>query len=221
MGITRSSAHKRRLTGGKRKLIRKKRKFELGRPAANTKLGPRRVHHVRCMGGLIKKRALRLDAGNFSWGSEAVGRKVRIIDVVYNASNNELVRTKTIVKNCIVLVDATPFKQYYEQHYGITLGKKRKDQTEETKPSKAQLSRQKTRFLDPALEEQFNSGRLLACISTAPGQCGRADGYLLEAKELEFYQKKIQKKGTQIKRDEIKRLCTDINQKQKSKANPK
>jgi len=151
------------------------------------------------MGGLIKKRALRLDAGNFSWGSEAVGRKVRIIDVVYNASNNELVRTKTIVKNCIVVVDATPFKQYYEQHYGITLGKKRKDQTEETKLSKAQLSRQKTRFLDPALEEQFNSGRLLACISTSPGQCGRADGYLLEAKELEFYQKKIQKKGKAAK----------------------
>ena len=37
-GISRDSWHKRRATGGKRKPIRKKRKFELGRPAANTKV---------------------------------------------------------------------------------------------------------------------------------------------------------------------------------------
>lgn len=30
--------------------------------------------------------------------------KTRILDVVYNASNNELVRTKTLVKNAIVVV---------------------------------------------------------------------------------------------------------------------
>ena len=34
--------------------------------------------------------------------------------VVYNASNNELVRTKTLVKNAIVQIDATPFRQWYE-----------------------------------------------------------------------------------------------------------
>ena len=28
-----------------------------------------------------------------------------IIDVVYNAANNELVRTKTLVKNAIVVID--------------------------------------------------------------------------------------------------------------------
>lgn len=48
--------------------------------------------------------------------------------------------------------------------------------------------------LDSHLEDQFASGRLLACIASRPGQCGRADGYILEGKELEFYQKKIQKK---------------------------
>lgn len=45
-GISRDHWHKRRATGGKRKPIRKKRKFELGRPAANTKLGPQRIHTV-------------------------------------------------------------------------------------------------------------------------------------------------------------------------------
>ncbi|VDI27541.1 Hypothetical predicted protein [Mytilus galloprovincialis] len=55
--------------------MRKKRKFELGRPPANTKkgrqLGTQRIHTVRTMGGNKKYRALRLDQGNFSWGSEA------------------------------------------------------------------------------------------------------------------------------------------------------
>ena len=50
---------------------------------------------------------------------------------------------------------------------------------------------QKIRSLDQKLEEQFASGRLLACISSRPGQCGRADGYILEGKELEFYQRKL------------------------------
>ena len=35
-----------------------------------THLGGTRVHPVRCRGGIIKQRALRLDTGNFSWGSE-------------------------------------------------------------------------------------------------------------------------------------------------------
>ena len=46
LGISRDHWHKRRATGGKRKPIRKKRKFELGRPAANTKLGTQRIHTV-------------------------------------------------------------------------------------------------------------------------------------------------------------------------------
>lgn len=74
----------------------------------------------------MKWRALRLDTGNYSWGSEAVTRKTRLLDVVYNASNNELVRTQTLVKSAIVQVDAAPFKQWYLQHYGVEIGRKKK-----------------------------------------------------------------------------------------------
>lgn len=102
-----------------------KRKYELGRPAANTKLGIRRVRTVRVRGGNLKARALRLNHGNFAWGSESCTRKARIIDVVYNASNNELVRTKTLVKNCIVLIDSAPFRQWYESHYATSIGKRK------------------------------------------------------------------------------------------------
>ena len=159
----------------------------------------------------MKWRALRLDTGNYSWGSEAVTRKTRILDVVYNASNNELVRTQTLVKSAIVQVDAAPFKQWYLQHYGVEIGRKKKATsikkegeeaeaaaTEEVKKSnhvtRKLEKRQNNRKLDPHIEEQFGGGRLLACISSRPGQCGRADGYILEGRELEFYMKKSQRK---------------------------
>merc|ERR1739841_441442 len=56
--------------------------------------------------------------------------------------------------------------------------------------------RKKEGKVDQALEEEFMTGRVLASISSRPGQCGRADGYILEGKELEFYLRKIKaKKG--------------------------
>lgn len=102
-------------------------RYELGRQAAMTKLSSNKtVRRIRVRGGNFKFRALRLDTGNFSWGSEAVTRKTRVLDVVYNASNNELVRTQTLVKNAIIQVDAAPFRQWYNQHYGVDIGKKKK-----------------------------------------------------------------------------------------------
>jgi ribosomal protein S8E len=38
------------------------------------------------------------------------------LEKVYNASNNELVRTNTLVKGAIIQVDATPFRVWYEAH---------------------------------------------------------------------------------------------------------
>ena len=200
MGISRDSRHKRRATGGKKAQDRKKRKFALGRQPAMTKIGAKRVHEVRTRGGNTKWRALRLDSGNYSWGSEVCTRKTRILDVVYNSSNNELVRTKTLVKNSVVQIDATPFRQWYEAHYGVTVGKKKKAKKADEAGDDAKKSshvqrklaqRQKDRVLDQALDDQFASGRLLAVISSRPGQSGRCDGYILEGKELEFYNRKL------------------------------
>jgi len=309
--------------------MRKKRKFELARPAALTKLGSKRIHLVRVRGGHFKHRALRLDTGNFSWGTESITRKTRLLGVVYNASNNELVRTNTLVKNSIIQIDAAPFRQWYEKFYGTSIGKKKQQTKTKTKAKKetakkeakkegvskegakkeaktkaketpkqaapkeaakskeaakakqeapkakdaakskeagskaakdaskkevakpkeaaktketaktkeakgekpkeeakkkeakakpktkeaakavAEPSAKKSRSLitkihkrnkghtlEVPLEEQFATGRLLACISSRPGQSGRCDGYILEGKELEFYSKKIQKKKT-------------------------
>ncbi|CDF37189.1 40S ribosomal protein S8 [Chondrus crispus] len=199
MGISRDSRHKRRLTGGKHPYFRKKRKFELGRQPSMTKLGTKLVRPVRVRGGNLKMRALRLETGNFSWGSEGFSGKSRILNVVYNASNNELVRTNTLVKGCIVQIDATPFRQYYHRHYGIDIGKKKAGEGAGEVISAKRAEKQKKRAegrleLDQGVADLFQSGRLLASLSSRPGQCGRADGYLLEGKELEFYTRMMQKK---------------------------
>merc|ERR1712203_522202 len=117
MGISRDSRHKHRLTGGRMPIHKKKRKFESGRPAANTKLGPKKVRPVRTRGGHSKFRALANDHGNFNWSSQGVTRKTTVINSVYNATNNELVRTNTLVKNSIILIDATPFNNWLNEHY--------------------------------------------------------------------------------------------------------
>jgi len=201
MGISRDSRHKRAATGAKRAHYRKKRAFEKGRQPANTRIGPKRIHLVRTRGGNRKFRALRLEAGSFSWGSEGVSRKTRVIGVVYHPSNNELVRTNTLTKAAVVQIDATPFRTWYEAHYGTGVGRRRQqkgaDTAEVTKKSKSvekkQAARQAAGKVEPALERQFEAGRLYAVISSRPGQSGRCDGYLLEGEELSFYTRAIRK----------------------------
>ncbi|RNC50649.1 40S ribosomal protein S8, partial [Trypanosoma cruzi] len=219
MGIVRSRLHKRKITGGKTKIHRKRMKAELGRLPAHTKLGARRVSPVRARGGNFKLRGLRLDTGNFAWGTEAIAQRARILDVVYNATSNELVRTKTLVKNCIVVVDAAPFKLWYAKHYGIDLdaakSKKTAQSTTEKKKSKKTshamtekydvkkasdelkrkwMLRRENHKIEKAVADQLKEGRLLARITSRPGQTARADGALLEGAELQFYLKKLEKK---------------------------
>ncbi|CAG5136373.1 unnamed protein product, partial [Candidula unifasciata] len=148
-------------------------------------LRAKRIHTVRTMGGNKKYGALRQDHGNFSWGSEAITRKTRVIDVVYNPSNNEFVRTKTPVKSSIIQIDSTPFRQWYEAMLNKVRSKKTQKKYDE---------RKKQAKVEQALEEQFATRRVLAKISSRPGQCGRVDGYILEGKELEFYSRKLKSK---------------------------
>ena len=167
------------------------------------------------------------------------------------------VRTQTLVKNAIIQVDANPFKQWYQQHYGAEIGAKKRSaaaqaaaaetaveeksasnhvkrklavrameglclrasavhahhQSYQQCPTVSDMGRSTMRIwccictmtrdlscslrrvqvrtkghvVDTALDEQFATGRLYACIASRPGQCGRCDGYILEGKELEFY----------------------------------
>ena len=104
-----------------------------------------------------------------------------------------------MTRSAVVQVDATPFRQWYEAHYGQPLGRRRQAKTEEeVKLSKSVESKQHDRFVASgkaaaALERQFEAGRLYAVISSRPGQSGRCDGYILEGEELAFYQRAIRK----------------------------
>jgi small subunit ribosomal protein S8e len=117
-------------------------------------------------------------------------------------ANNELVRTNTLTKSAVIQIDAAPFRQWYEAHYGTSLGRKRQQKAggeakEEKKPSKSveqkHAERQKAGKIEAAVERQFEAGRLYAVVASRPGQSGRADGYILEGEELAFYQRAIRK----------------------------
>ncbi|KAL7715650.1 40S ribosomal protein S8 [Entamoeba marina] len=235
MGITRDSKHKRRATGGKKNNMSKKKKYNMGRQPSNTRLGSLRIHNVRCRYGLTKKRALRLETGNFSWISQSMTHTSRILNVVYNASNNDFVRTNTLVKNAIVEIDPAPFRLWFLKFYGKDIAAKDyyqqleqvefktekkvvlpKEDAKGEKTLAHQIAEAQVSLMNPtktmqkkysnklnllkkikfedAMLNGFQSGKLLACISSRPGQVGRVDGYILEGKELEFYAKKLQSK---------------------------
>lgn len=123
---------------------------------------------MRARGGSIKHRALRLDSGNYSWGSEGIARKARVIGVVYHPSNNELVRTNTLTKSAVVQIDAAPFRQWFESHYGASVGRRRQtkagEKEEEKKKSKSVEKKQADRLkssgkVEPAIERMYNDIR--------------------------------------------------------------
>ena len=98
----------------------------------------------------------------------------------FHPSNNELVRTNTLTKSAVVQVDAAPFRQWFEAHYGQSLGRRRQQKSttteggEEKKKSKSVDTKQAARYaaqgkVDPALERQFEAGRLYAVVASRPG----------------------------------------------------
>merc|ERR1712113_582024 len=211
MGISRDSRHKRRLTGGRMPIHKKKRKFESGKPAANTKLAAKRIRLVRKRGGHCKHRALRLNMGNFMWQSENVTKKSKIVNVVYNPVSNELVRTNTLTKGTIVYIDATPFGQYVQGHYFAKYDTTKDDKINwdwETKAENKDFRLDKEKrdtqatckyrrintTIESAIQSSLSKGSILARITSRPGQMGRCDGVILEGKELEFYARHIKKK---------------------------
>lgn len=124
---------------------------------------------------------------------------------MYNPTNAELVRTNTLTKGAIVTIDATPFRQFYATKYNQILGQKKGkganpadqaivDRTKSKHLQRKLDGRKAASKVDSGINDQAATGRVLARISSRPGQSGRGDGYILEGKELEFYQRKIAKK---------------------------
>ena len=102
---------------------------------------------------------------------------------------------------------AVPVCRWFETHYHVKVGEKGADKaiTNVAAPADVKQSHslknkvaglQRSVVVDPKVVEQFQTGKVLAAVSSRPGQSGRVDGYILEGAELEFYQRKLALKKT-------------------------
>ena len=103
------------------------------------------------------------------------------------------------MKNAIVVIDATPFRQWFEAHYALPLGHKKNAKL--TEAEEALLNKKKSKRPRSKLFLRTNSFQVAFRLQFPPGpDSGRSDGYILERKELEFYLKKIKfKKGNKYR----------------------
>ena len=176
MGLSKSNRHKRKKTGGKKSLYCKKRKFNMARQPSNTKIGEDRLQRLRCRGGNIKMRALRLSSGSYTSKTHGFACKAKICQVLYHPSSNELMRTNTLTKGAVVSLESPFFKEKFDAALREEEGLREKD---------------------PLFFDSLDSGKVYGIISSRPGQCGRADGYILQGDELGFYVNKFKKKAKQ------------------------
>lgn len=112
---------------------------------------------------------------------------------VYSASHNELVYTKTLVKNCLVLIDNTSCWQWYESQNALPLGH-RKGAKLISEKEEILLKKRSKKIQNEYDDRKQNNkisclGRsrpsrasVLPVLSKDGGQCGRADSYVLGAR---------------------------------------
>ena len=93
---------RRKSTGGRYIRFRKKRKFELGRPPAETLFGPEKKKFTRTMGGNRKIRLQRTQQANVLDPATNTAKKVEIRDVLENQANTDFARRKIITRGALI-----------------------------------------------------------------------------------------------------------------------
>jgi small subunit ribosomal protein S8e len=94
--------HKRKKTGGKKRIWRKKRKYEMGGVPTETELGETRLKVERVKGGLFKIRLLRAEWANVYDPEAKKVSKTKILKVIENPANREYSRRGVISKGAII-----------------------------------------------------------------------------------------------------------------------
>jgi len=89
-------------TGGEVKIHRKKRKYDKGSLPFLTKIGEERRKIERRRGGTKKVRALSVEFANVFDPKTKKTKKVKILGVLENPANPELVRREVITKGAII-----------------------------------------------------------------------------------------------------------------------
>ena len=104
MSVWHGDQHKRKDSGGKKRVNRKKRRFEKGFFPAETALGKQKNKIIRKHGGNEKNRLLSVDQVNIS-DSSGKTSKVEILRVIENPANVDYDRRGVITKGTMI---ATP-----------------------------------------------------------------------------------------------------------------
>ncbi|TET56309.1 30S ribosomal protein S8e [Candidatus Bathyarchaeota archaeon] len=102
MSVWHGGSHKKKLTGGRKRAYRKKRKFERGAFPAETILGERRMKKSRRQGGNVKIRVLSERQANISNPTTGKTENTEIIRVVNNPVNIDYDRRGVITKGTII-----------------------------------------------------------------------------------------------------------------------
>ncbi|MCD6248691.1 MAG: 30S ribosomal protein S8e [Hadesarchaea archaeon] len=89
-------------SGGRIWPSRKKRKYELGREPAETKIGPTKRVKVKVRGGGRKLRLLAADEANITIPETGESKKAKIISVLENPANPHFVRRNIITRGAII-----------------------------------------------------------------------------------------------------------------------
>jgi len=96
----------RKPSGGRSKLNKNKRKSELGKSAAETKISERKVKHIRTKGGNRKIRLTNENKINVVDPKSNKVEVVEILSVIENNANTHFVRRNIITKGAIVETSA-------------------------------------------------------------------------------------------------------------------
>ena len=93
---------RRKCTGGKLHLHRKKRTHEAGRPAADTTIGETRRKKIRTRGGGEKMRLFRCEFANVTDPKSGTARKAKILAVKKNLANPFFARRNITTKGAVI-----------------------------------------------------------------------------------------------------------------------
>lgn len=83
-------------------MSRKKKKYELGSLPVHTKIGKDERKIYRTKGGSFKVKAFSVEFANVFDPKANATKKVKILDVLENPSNPQLVRSRIVTKGCII-----------------------------------------------------------------------------------------------------------------------
>jgi small subunit ribosomal protein S8e len=97
-----SDQNKRKITGGKRKAYRTKRRAESGRYTAETQVNERELRVLSARGGTTKLRLLSDKFANITVQSERRTEKTEILRVVHNPTSADYDRRRIITKGAII-----------------------------------------------------------------------------------------------------------------------